>query len=110
MLTRQVVLDARGRIFAYELVHAGAARDEDSLLHAVSHADAGLAQRRTLFVRCSPATIVAGHLDLVDPEQVIVRLELPAAVDGEEARMVREALPLLVARGMRLCLDQRAFR
>jgi len=109
MFTRQVVLDARGHIFGYELVPATGGGDAEPLLHAVSQSDGGLGQRRTLIVRCSPEMLAAGHLDLADPEQVIVRVQLPPMVDGEPARQVRAALAALAARGVRLCLDQRAL-
>jgi c-di-GMP-related signal transduction protein len=109
MLTRQVVLDARGRIFGYELQQPPGARDAESLLHIVSQADAALTDKRAIFVRCGPETLAAGHLDLVDPEQVVVRVELPAFADGEKAVQIRAALADVAARGVRLCLDHRAF-
>ena len=109
MLTRQVVLDARGRIYGYELVQAAGGADAEPLLHAVSQADAGLADKRALFVRCAPEMLAAGHLELADPEQVIVRLQLAATPAGERSQQMRSTLGALAERGVRLCLDHRAF-
>lgn len=109
MLQRQVVLDKAGRIFGYELVQDEGASDAEPLLHIVSQADAVLTEKRQIFVRCRPETLAAGHLDLVDADQVIVRLQLPQTPGSEQGQQVRAALANAAARGVRLCLDQRAF-
>jgi len=90
MLSRQVVLDARGRIVAYEF----AGSNEEAVLHAASH------DGRMVFLRCD-WPLASNLLGMIDPEKVVLRLN--AGVDAARD------LALLREQGFRFALDQRAL-
>ncbi|MGZ5846964.1 MAG: EAL and HDOD domain-containing protein, partial [Ramlibacter sp.] len=107
VVARQAILDARNAIFGYALSdRSGAApgvqRDAALLVHALSlSATPSIAGRRLLFVRCSWPTMASGQLDLVDPERVVIDLELPAGLDAAAVQAGAQTLAALRARGFR---------
>ncbi len=109
-IARQAIVDHSGKVFAYELFDrsmAGkqhnAASDAQLLFNVLAHADSSaLIDNRTLFVNCTHASLAAGHLDLVQPERIV--LEIPPvpddAPDDIEARL--QALTDTRKRGFKL--------
>lgn len=110
-LGRQVILDARNAIYAYELVDCGGAaptpaRDAELLAHAISLSGSkALAERRQLFVRCTLPTLTGEHLALVDPERVVLDVTLPALTDAASIQAAALALAAVRQRGFRLAFS-----
>ena len=112
-IARQAILDQSGKVFAYELfdrslasaLHS-AASDAQLLFNVLAHADnSALIDNRTLFINCTHATLAGGHLDLVQPERLVLELP-PVADDAEdeiEARL--QALVDTRKRGFRLAFN-----
>ena len=109
-IARQAIVDQSGKIFAYELfdrslanVPHSAASDAQLLFNVLAHADNGaLIDNRTLFINCTHATLAGGHLDLVQPERIV--LEMPH-VNDDAADEIEARLQTLVdtrKRGFRL--------
>jgi EAL and modified HD-GYP domain-containing signal transduction protein len=110
-VARQVILDARGSIHAYELVDRSGAvpspeRDAEMLAHAISlSASKALAERRQLFVRCAYATLTSEHLALVDPERIVLDVALPTVMDADAIQAAAQTLAALRQRGFRLAFS-----
>jgi c-di-GMP-related signal transduction protein len=108
-LARQAIIDHDLSIFGYELMQRSASTpecDAEFLLYLLTMgAGKAIAERRVLFVRCTPQTLASGHLDLIDPERVVLAVALPAAIDA--TRIEHDALRMQAARerGFRLAFD-----
>lgn len=100
-IARQAIVDASGSVFGYELFDRSltglphnAASDAQLLFNVLSHADHGvLIDNRKMFVNCTHASLAGGHLDLVQPERIV--LEIPPATD-DSAEDVEDRLQTLV--------------
>ncbi|MET0208338.1 MAG: HDOD domain-containing protein [Burkholderiaceae bacterium] len=108
-IARQPIVDAKRAIVGYAIFERprAAANDAAVLFDALS--DAGtetLAGKKTVFLRCSFEHMAEGHLDLLDPDKVV--LELPTLPDTPFADVVEKRAMLALARknGFRLALDQ----
>ena len=113
-IARQAIVDQSGAVFGYELFDRSlpsathnAASDAQLLFNVLSHADNGaLIDNRTMFVNCTHASLAGGHLELVQPERIV--LEIPP-VAGSNASEIQGRLQALVgtrARGFRLAFNQ----
>ena len=82
-IARQAILDDSQSVFGYELfdrsVQASehtAASDAQLLFNALTLAETdSLVNKKTLFINCTHDSLAGGHLDLVDPEHIV--LEIP---------------------------------
>jgi EAL and modified HD-GYP domain-containing signal transduction protein len=104
---REPILDARNAIFGYELSHAGAdpggSGDAELLAQALELADHRmLAGRRSLFVRCAPATLATDALTLLDPDRLVLDVRIPQAIDAAAIQSTAECLAGWRAKGFRL--------
>ena len=87
-IARQAIVDQSGMVFAYELFDRSvasaphsASSDAQLLFNVLAHADnSALIDNRTLFVNCTHASLAGGHLDLVQPDRIV--LEIPAIADN----------------------------
>ncbi|MEY4882799.1 MAG: hypothetical protein RIS34_653 [Pseudomonadota bacterium] len=107
---RQEIVDLKGDVFGYELFDRSVTRqlhtpssDAELLFNVLSHAvHEDLVNRKLLFINCTHDSLAGGHLDLINPEKVI--LEIPAIeddnLDGIEDR--QQILQEIRARGFRL--------
>ncbi|AGX86698.1 EAL and HDOD domain-containing protein [Candidatus Symbiobacter mobilis] len=125
-VARQPILDAQRTIFAYELFDRSrtdgvysAASDAALLFNLLSSADLDVwNSKRPVFVNCTHHTLSGGHLDLVEPERVV--LEIPPVtaqavhateaytVEAYAAEAIEAHLPTLFdvhQRGFRLCFE-----
>lgn len=113
-IARQPIVDGKGQVFGYELFDRSrpfsqhdAASDAQLLFNVLSHADAGtLLDGSTMFVNCAPDALASGHLELVQPERVV--LEIPP-VHGNDAEQIEAHLRALTdarKRGFRLAFNQ----
>jgi EAL and modified HD-GYP domain-containing signal transduction protein len=112
-LARQSILDEKGDVFGYELFnrsnqnqHHDAQTDATVLFRVLSNAGAdALFGRKTLFVNCTHDSLSGTHLELVNPEQVV--LEVPPV--DQHLPLNIEALSVTLAdlrkRGFRLAFD-----
>ncbi len=113
-IARQPIVDQSGAVFGYELFDRSlpsathnAASDAQLLFNVLSHADNGaLIDNRTMFVNCTHASLAGGHLELVQPERIV--LEIPP-VAGSNAAEIEDRLQALAdtrKRGFRLAFNQ----
>lgn len=110
-VARQSILDARSAIYGWALFDGSAAvprtsRDAEMIAHALrlSTGSQAMADRRVLFVRCSAETLASGHLDLVDPRQIVLEVALPPANDAARIEQAAGALAAARRRGFRVAL------
>lgn len=115
-IARQAIVDDKGRVFGYELFDRSlgdaahsAASDAQLLFNVLSHADNGaLIDNRTMFVNCTHDSLSSGHLELVQPERIV--LEIPPIAD--DAEQIESRLPTLMEvreRGFRLAFNHSAL-
>jgi len=99
-IARQAIVDKIGGVFGYELFDRSlthlphsAATDAQLLFNVLSHADNGaLIDNRKMFVNCTHASLAGAHLELVQPERIV--LEVPPA-DGDAREEIADRLPAL---------------
>ncbi len=113
-IARQPIVDDKGTVFGYELFDRtrissahDAASDAQLLFNVLSHADtSALIDNRTMFVNCTHASLTSGHLELVQPERIV--LEIPPVADHniEEIDNRMRTLSDLRKRGFRLAFNQ----
>ena len=113
-IARQAIVDDKGAVFGYELFDRtrissehDAASDAQLLFNVLSHADtSALVDSRTMFVNCTHASLAGGHLELVQPERIV--LEIPPIPDHnvEEIDSRIRTLSDLRKRGFRLAFNQ----
>jgi len=109
-IARQAILDTSLSVYGYELFNRSlqasehtASSDAQLLLNALTLAETdSLVNKKTLFINCTHDSLAAGHLDLVDPEHIV--LEIPPLPLSQVDR-INDYLPTLQAvkrRGFRL--------
>ena len=118
-IARQAIVDEERAVFAYELFDrsvAGqaftAASDAALLFNALSLAssDALAGNTRLLFINCTHDSLSGGHLELVNPDKVV--LEVPT-LPGNQPELIESqahVLQQLRARGFRIAFDQTVLR
>ncbi len=117
MIARQAIMDEQQQVIGYELfnrsrIHGDHTAASDVLLvfTALSHAGTEELFGKTLiFVNCTHESLSGGHLELVNPDKVV--LEIPplghAAIEEVLAR--RPMLMALRERGFRLCFNRQVL-
>lgn len=119
VIARQAIVDAERAVFGYELFDRSttshehtAATDAALLFNALSSAGSNaIGGRKMVFINCTHESLAGGHLELINPEKVV--LEVPALAadatpDDIEYRLT--ALLGLNKRGFRIALDQNTLR
>ena len=84
VIARQVIVDFKRKVFGYELFDRSvahhlhtAASDAELLFNALSHSEyQEMLTLKPLFVNCTHESLAGGHLELINPERVV--LEIPA--------------------------------
>ena len=112
-IARQAILDKNRVVFGYELFDRSraskahtAASDAALLFNVLSHADSDvLLDRKTIFINCTHQTLAGGHLELVQPDRVV--LEIPPLPDAtaEQIETYLQTLTDISKRGFRLAFD-----
>jgi EAL and modified HD-GYP domain-containing signal transduction protein len=112
-IARQAILDKNRAVFAYELFDRsqGAnahtqASDAELLFNVLSHAEHG-AQigDKLMFINCTHASLSGNHLQLIQPERVV--LEIPP-LPGNPPEEIEKWLPILLdirRKGFRLAFS-----
>lgn len=116
-IARQAIVDQSGGVFAYELFDRSAgltlhsaASDAQLLFNVLAHADnSALIDNRVMFLNCTHASLAGGHLDLIQPDRIV--LEIPTLPDdpAEDIEARVSMLKDLRKRGFRLAFDQAAL-
>ena len=118
-IARQPILDAKRAVFGYELFDRSAvgssfsaASDAALIFNLLCAADSEIQSSRTpLFINCTHQTLAGGHLELIDPERVV--LEIPAlTIDQDSAEDIdafQQTLAAVHKRGFRLAFDHRVL-
>ena len=112
-IARQAILDASRAVIGYELFDRSmgarehtASTDAQLLFNALSLAENdSVASSKTLFVNCTHDSLAGGHLDLVNPERVV--LEIPP-LPISQVDQIQNRLPNLEdlrKRGFKLAFD-----
>ena len=113
-IARQPIVDEAGGVFGYELFDRAratgthdAASDAQLLFNVLSHADsAALIDNRIMFVNCAHGSLAGGHLDLVQPDRIVLEI---APVDGDgPSEIDRHLLAMtdVARRGFRFAFNQ----
>ncbi|MDO8447741.1 MAG: HDOD domain-containing protein [Rhodoferax sp.] len=112
-IARQAILDSDRAVFGYELFDRSrasathtAASDAALLFNVLSNADSEvLIDRKTIFINCTHQTLAGGHLELIQPDRVV--LEIPPLSDAtaEDIEAHLQTLSAIAARGFRLAFD-----
>ncbi len=113
-IARQAIVDHSGAVFGYELFDRSlpsathnAASDAQLLFNVLSHADNGaLIDNRTMFVNCTHASLAGGHLELVQPERIVLEMPPVAGSNASEIQGRLQALADTRKRGFRLAFNQ----
>ena len=113
-IARQAIVDQSGAVFGYELFDRSlpsathnAASDAQLLFNVLSHADNGaLIDNRTMFVNCTHASLAGGHLELVQPERIVLEIPPVAGSNAAEIEGRLQALADTRKRGFRLAFNQ----
>ncbi len=108
LIARQAIVNAQQVVIGYELFNRSrtglahtAASDVALVFTALSHAGTDeLVGKKLIFVNCTHESLTGGHLELVDPEKVV--LEIPP-LGHAAAEEVAARLPILQA------LQERGF-
>jgi c-di-GMP-related signal transduction protein len=109
-IARQSILDAKKTVFAYELFDRSrsfdkhtASSDAEMLFNLLSHIEyEALIEEKTLFINCTHDSLAGGHLELIQPDRVV--LEIPT-LEGHHADEIDARLETLMdirRRGFRL--------
>lgn len=113
LIARQAIVNVHHAVIGYELFdrsqHAGAhtaASDVTLIFHALSHAGTeDLIGKLQIFVNCTHNSLSGGHLDLIQPDKVV--LELPP-IDSHDPGVIESRVPVLAAlreRGFQLAFE-----
>lgn len=112
-IARQAILDSDRAVFGYELFDRSrasathtAASDAALLFNVLSNADSEvLIDRKTIFINCTHQTLAGGHLELIQPDRVV--LEIPPLADAstEDIEAHLQTLTAIAGRGFRLAFD-----
>ncbi len=112
-IARQSILDLNRAVFGYELfdrssrngVHT-AATDAELLFNVLSHADnEALMGRKVLFINCTHDSLGGGHLDLIQPEKVVLELPPLPGHEPEDIETRRQSLADVSKRGFKLAFN-----
>ncbi|PVY56134.1 MULTISPECIES: EAL and HDOD domain-containing protein [unclassified Simplicispira] len=113
LIARQAIVNAQQAVIGYELFNRSrtgpthtAATDVALVFTALSHAGTEeLVGKKLIFVNCTHESLTGGHLELVDPEKVVLEIPPLGHVATEE---VTTRLPILMAlreRGFHLAFN-----
>ncbi|HSV54639.1 MAG TPA: HDOD domain-containing protein [Burkholderiaceae bacterium] len=110
MIARQAIMDADHVVVAYELFNRSQdgtphtpASDVTLVFNALSHAGSeDLIGKITIFVNCTHNSLGGGHLELVNPEKMVLEIPPLEGAPVEEIKSRTPALAELRQRGFRL--------
>ncbi|MEO8117755.1 MAG: HDOD domain-containing protein [Rhodoferax sp.] len=112
-IARQAILGADRAIFGYELFDRSlassshtAASDAALLFNVLSHADTEvLIDRKNIFINCTHETLAGGHLELIQPDRVVLEIPPLSGASSEDIEARIQTLTDIARRGFRLAFD-----
>ncbi len=113
-IARQSILDVKRAIVGYEVFNRArasnehsAASDAETLFNVLTHPDnAGLIEKKLLFINCTHDSLSGGHLELVQPERVVLEMPSLPGDPPEQIQACRDKLAEIAERGFGLAFDQ----
>lgn len=115
-IARQPILDAKRHVFGYELFDRSlenkaysAASDAALLFNLLSNADSEMRNTtKTIFINCTHQTLAAGHLELIEPDRMVLEIPpMPAAQsEPEDIETFLQTMISVHKRGFRLAFDE----
>ena len=116
-IARQAILDHNRAVFGYELFDRSrastshtAASDAALLFNVLTHADSDvLLDRKTFFVNCTHKTLAGGHLELVQPDRLVLEIPPLPGDAADEIESLLQTLTDIRKRGFRLAFDESAL-
>lgn len=113
-MARQAIVDANRSVVGYELLDRSrlsddhtAASDAELLFKMLSHIDhEALTENKTIFVNCTHDSLAGGHLELIQPEKVVLEIPPLAQNQPEEIEARLQTLLEVRKRGFRLAFNQ----
>jgi c-di-GMP-related signal transduction protein len=113
MIARQAIMDDKGKVFGYELFDRtrpfrthDASSDAQMLLKVLSHADtASLLGKRKMFVNCTIVSLKSDHLELIEPERLVLEIPLVTGHDPVDIESALDTLTALRDRGFKLAFN-----
>jgi len=112
-IARQAILDQDRTIFGYELFDRSlaatshtAASDAAMLFNVLSHPDNEvLIDRKTIFINCTHESLAGGHLELIQPERVVLEISPLTNDNAEDIEVHLQTLMQIRKRGFNLAFD-----
>lgn len=113
MIARQAIVNAQQVVVGYELFNRSrtpnthtAATDVTLVFNALSHAGSEeLVGKKLIFVNCTHESLAGGHLELLDPDKVVLEIPPLGHAAGEEVAMRTPILTGLRNRGFHLAFN-----
>ena len=113
-IARQSILDVKRAIVGYEVFNRAralhehsAATDAETLFNVLTHPDnAGLIEKKLLFINCTHDSLSGGHLELVQPERVVLEMPSLPGDPPDQIQACRDKLAEIAERGFGLAFDQ----
>ncbi len=114
LVARQAIVNARHEVVGYELFNRSrtgpahtAATDMALVFATLSHAGSEeLVGRQLLFINCTHESLVGGHLELLNPRQVVLEIPPLGHAATQEVALRLPILQSLRQRGFRLAFNQ----
>ncbi|KQP22594.1 EAL and HDOD domain-containing protein [Pseudorhodoferax sp. Leaf267] len=118
LIARQPIVDGRRTVFGYELFDRSHAADDHSaasdvtlVFNALAHTGSEvLVGQFTIFVNSTHNSLAGGHLDLVQPDRLVLEI---SPIEGDDAIDIEgrsHALAALRKRGFRLAFNQTVLK
>lgn len=112
-IARQAILDKNRNVFGYELFDRSRAStahtpasDAALLFNVLSHADCEvLLDRKTIFINCTHQTLAGGHLELIQPDRVVLEIPPLPQASLDDIEVYGQTLADIRNRGFRLAFD-----
>ncbi|WP_296447461.1 EAL and HDOD domain-containing protein, partial [Rhodoferax sp. UBA5149] len=112
-IARQAILDSDRAVFGYELFDRSltstshtASSDAALLFNVLSHADSeALIDHKTIFINCTHQTLAGGHLELIQPDRVVLEIPPLSGATEEDIETHLQTLTEIAKRGFRLAFD-----
>ena len=119
LIARQAIVNAQHMVIGYELFNRSrsgpahtAATDVALVFTALSHAGSDeLVGKKLIFVNCTHESLAGGHLELVEPDKVVLEIPpLPEGATPEDIDACMVQFESLNKRGFKLAFNQNVLR
>ena len=113
LIARQPIMDAQRAVVAYELFDRSTpvdahtpASDVALIFNALTHAGSeSLVGKLTIFVNCTHNSLAGGHLDLIQPDKVVLEIQPEEGHGAQDIQNRALTLAELRRRGFRLAFN-----